>query len=137
MVKKTERHDGELVHITNTRNAVEYIIHISDNEKVFPKRARYTAVNKLQNMCYDLISDVIEAEEIMPSCKEEYNIKHCKLEEAQGLCRSILTVLNLCAITYKIQHSRMEYATQLLTDARIKILKRMRTYEEKYKQYRV
>lgn len=136
-VKKTERHDGELVHIMKAREAAEYIMHIADNENVFPKRVRYTIVNQLQNMSIKLVAYTVEAEEILPSNVEEYNVKHCKLEEAQGLCRGILAVLDLCAKTYKIAPNRMEYATKLLTDARIKILKRMKSDEEKYKKYRV
>jgi hypothetical protein len=133
MVKKSERHDGELVHIIKAREAAEYIMHISDNDKVFPKRARYTTVNKIQGMALDLVALTVEAEEIKPSNKIEYDIRHSKLEEAQGLCRGILAVLDLCAVTYKIAPNRMEYATKLLTDARIKILRRMKSDEDKYK----
>jgi len=136
-VKKTERHDGELVHIAKAREAAEYVMHISDNENVFPKRARYTIVNKLQTMCLELVEYTVEAEEIMPSCTIEYEMKHSYMEKAQGICRGILAVLDLSAKTYKIAPNRMEYATKLLTDARIKILKRMKAEEDKYKKYRV
>lgn len=136
-VKKTERHDGELIHIAKAREAAEYVMHISDNANVFPKRARYTIVNKIQTMCLELVEYTVEAEEILPSCKTEYKLKHSYMEKAQGICRGILAVLDLSAKTYKIAPNRMEYATKLLTDARIKILKRMKAEEEKYKKYRV
>lgn len=136
-VKKTDRHDGELVHIAKAREAAEYVMHISDNENVFPKRARYTVVNKLQTMCLDLVACTAEAEEILPSSVVEYELKHSYMEKAQGLCRGILAVLDLSAKTYKVAPNRMEYATKLLTDARIKILSRMKVEEDKYKKYRV
>ena len=136
-VKKTERHDGELVHVAKAREAAEYVMHISDNEYVFPKRARHTIVNRIQTMCLELVEYTVEAEEILPSCKQEYDLKHTYMENAQGICRGILAILDLSAKTYKIAPNRMEYATKLLTDARIKILKRMKVEEERFKQYRV
>lgn len=133
-VKKTERTEGELIAITVTREAAEYIMKITDNEKVFPKRARFTAVYKLQNMALNLVRLTVEANEIFPKSKEEYYaMRHSRQQEAMAICRSILALLDMTKDIYHIAPNRIEYATKLLTNARIKILQWMKSDETKYR----
>ena len=133
-VKKTERTEGELIAITVTREAAEYIMRISDNAKVFPKRARFTVVFKLQNMALNLVRLTVEANEIYPKSKEEYySLRHPKLQEAMAICRSILALIDMVKDIYNVAPNRVEYATKLLTNARIKILQWMKSDEAKYR----
>ena len=134
-VYKTQRKEGELLAITKARDAAEYTLKITHNEKVFPKKARYTVVKKLQDKAVEMVMLTVEANEIYPRNRLEYEARHAKQIEAMAAARAIMSVADMCIELYGISPSRVEYWTKQLTIAQNTISGWCKKDAERFKEY--
>lgn len=117
-VYKSARAEGELIAVTKSREAVEYTLKITNNENLFPKRARFTTVKAINDKALNILCLVMEANEIYPHNRIECEMRLSRQTEAMANCRSLMALIDVCAGLYDISPKRVEYWTELLTNAR-------------------
>lgn len=77
-VRAGERTQGDLTVIVKAKEMVIYTLRITNNEKNFPKRYRLSVVNKIQDKAFEIVTCLIEANEIYPRTKEELQFRQTK-----------------------------------------------------------
>jgi hypothetical protein len=77
----------------------------------------------------------VEANEIYPRNRLEYEARHAKQIEAMAAARAIMSVADLCIELYGISPSRVEYWTKQLTIARNTISGWCKKDAERFKEF--
>ncbi len=117
-VKAGERNQGDLTVITKAKDHAAYTLAITDNEKNFPKRHRFSTANKLQEKAFTILECLIEANEFYPKTPEELNHRRFLQRKAIAGCKSMLTMIDVCKQRFAIKTTTVEYWTRQLWDIR-------------------
>ena len=123
MEYKSNRTAGKYDVIEKAKELVVYTIQITNNEKYFPKRYRFSVVNQLQQKSLSIVDDLVMAMEIYP--KQGEKIFQKELEErllcqkrARASCRSLMTLMEISAGIFDIRINKLEYWTRIAKDVR-------------------
>lgn len=65
MARSYEKQESELMVFTKAKDLIKYTFDITDSRK-FPKKARFTFVNRLQDKVLAVYDQLLEANEIFP-----------------------------------------------------------------------
>lgn len=112
----SERTQGDYDILQETKEIAGYVLRITQNEKHFPKRYRFSVTNKLQEKAMDIIANLIEAYEIYPNSQAEFDERLSRMKVARAEIRSLLTLTEVAATAFEIKASTFEYLTRQLMD---------------------
>lgn len=109
----------ELTVITKAKKLMEYTFTITNSENRFPKKIRYTLVQRLQDLSMEIV-------EMLYSANDVGNITDAEKRDRRRYQKLALTKLNmmmcLAEYSYNRQHinaKSLEYWTGLIRDVRI------------------
>lgn len=109
----------DLTVITKAKKLMEYTFTITNSENRFPKKIRYTLVQRLQDLSMEII-------EMLYSANDTGNFTDVEKRDRRRYQKLALTKLNMmmCLVefSYNRQHINMkslEYWTNLIRDVRI------------------
>lgn len=81
-----------------TRELIDYTMVITDNTKRFPKKARFTFVDRMQNMTLDIYKKLAKANELPVNARKEVQI-------------DVLSEINVFLALVEICHKRQYIST--------------------------
>jgi len=109
----------DLTVITKAKKLMEYTFTITNSENRFPKKIRYTLVQRLQDLSMEIV-------EMLYSANDVGNITESERQDRRKYQKLALTKLNmmmcLAEYSYNRQHinaKNLEYWTGLIRDVRI------------------
>ena len=103
-----KRNENKLQALSDTITMSTYLIRMCENEKIFPKKCRWTLCNKLINICLKCVIEIRQANTINVKTKEDakkrIGLQRDVLLDFEALW-SIMTVAKEC---YSIPNEKIE-----------------------------
>lgn len=112
-VLASKRKTGDLTVIIKAKENAIYTLKITHNEKRFPKRYRFSVTNKLQDLAIDILTNLIQANEIYPRTTEEYQYRTFLQRKAMASCRALNTLIDVSAERFSLEKKAEELGLQL------------------------
>lgn len=102
--------------IVKAKSIVVYTIKITSNEKVFPKRYRWSFTGKLVDETVDMYKNLFFANSIRVITREDKNLRRQYQVKALAQTYSILAMIQIAYELFGLSTERVKYWTQLLME---------------------
>lgn len=100
-------------------NLVDYTLDLTDNVKHFPKKVRFSIVNRIQDRVLAIRDDLVDANEIFPIIDEQDKIDRLKLQRrALTGCKKLLYLIELSKKRGYIDTGTFDYWTKITLDVK-------------------
>lgn len=116
MKHANDRSEGKYDILEAAKEMAGYTLRITQNEKNFPKRYRFSVVNKIQDKAVYICDCLIMAQEIYPNTPMEYQRRQLYQKEARAACRSMMTLMEIAADTFGVKAGTFEHWTRMVTE---------------------
>ena len=70
--RTVDTRNKELTVLVKAKELVDYTLNITDNTKYFPKKARFSFVNRMQNLSIDICTEILKTNEIQKRESDQY-----------------------------------------------------------------
>lgn len=102
--------NNEFLLLVKTKDLIEYTLEVTDNSKRFPKKYRFTFVNRMQNIVLDIYELINTANELNTNNKDTLTERLKLQNEAITKCKTMLFLIDLCLKkeSIGIDHRRAE-----------------------------
>lgn len=90
-----QKEQSEFVIITKAKDLVKHTFLVTDG-KGFPKKYRFTLVNRLQDRTVEIFECIAEANELDLTNPQEFRERQDKQKRALTLCKTVLFLIELC-----------------------------------------
>ena len=117
-VLASQRKTGDLTVIIKAKENAIYTLKITHNEKRFPKRYRFSVTNKLQDLAIDILTNLIQANEIFPRTTEEYQHRLFLQRKAMASCRALNTLIYVASECFSIEKKTVAFWGRNVTEIR-------------------
>ncbi len=85
---------NEFILITKAKDLVKHTF-LMTNDRRFPKKYRFTVVNRLQNLVIDIFQHIQEANELDLSDPQEFRERRYEQKKALTKCKTVLFLIEL------------------------------------------
>lgn len=100
-------------------NLVDYTLDLTDNTKHFPKKVRFSIVNRIQDRVLSIRDDIVDANEIFPIIDEQDKIDRLKLQRrALTGCKKLLYLIELSKKRGYIDTGTFDFWTKITLDVK-------------------
>lgn len=117
-VRVDERSQGELTVIVKAKEMAAHTLRITNNEKNFPKRYRFTLTNKIVDKAFDVYTLLYEANEIYPHNGRELEMRQNKQREAMAYCRSMMAMIDIAKEAFSLSPDKVAYWAKMIFEVR-------------------
>lgn len=131
-VQVGKRTQGDLTVIVKAKEMAIYTIRITNNEKNFPRRYRLSIVNKMQDKAFEIVTCLIEANEIYPRTKEELQVRRMKQRQAMAYCRSLMTMIDISKELFAIESDKVAFWARGIFEVRTLTAAWLKKDQEKF-----
>ena len=118
MKHASDRTPGKYDVILAAKELAGYTIRLTSNEDHFPKRYRLSVVNKIQDKAMYVVDCLIMANEIYPNSALELDRRLLYQKEARAACRSMMTMMEIAADTFRMDAGTLRHWTAQARDVR-------------------
>jgi len=132
-VRTGERTQGDLAVIVKAKEMVIYTLRITNNEKNFPKRYRLSVVNKIQDKAFEIVTCLIEANEIYPRTKAELQYRQMRQRQAMAYCRSLMAMVDICKELFSLSSDKVAFWAKSVFEVRTLTAAWFKKDEERFK----
>lgn len=130
------RSSGDYDIIEKAKELVGYTLRITSNEKNFPKRYRYSVVNKIQEKILDILDNLVMAYELYPNSKTEFDKRILHQKEARAGLRSLMLMIEVAANTFDIKASTFAFWTDKATELKDHVSGWIKADVKRFEKYR-
>ena len=109
--KRTEQ---KLEVITNAIDLAKHTMHLTHNEKHFPKRYRWIITQKIVNTALDIVTNVRKANNIRIEEKSDLLQRRQYQIDALNDCEVLLTLIEIAYSMFNLESGSVEYWTGLI-----------------------
>ena len=96
---------------------IDYTLDLTDNTKHFPKKVRFTIVNRIQDHVLSIYEKLLAANEIYPIQNEEDKVRRLSLQrDALTACKMLLFFIELSKKRGYIDTGTFDYWTKITLD---------------------
>lgn len=88
--------NNEFLLLVKAKDLAKYTIKITDNPKRFPKKYRFTFVNRMQDMVLDIYELINTANELNANDKQALTERLRLQNQAITKCKTMLFLIDLC-----------------------------------------
>lgn len=98
---------------------IDYTLDLTDNTKHFPKKVRFTIVNRIQDHVLSIYEKLLAANEIYPIQNEEDKARRLSLQrDALTACKMLLFFIELSKKRGYIDTGTFDYWTKITLDVK-------------------
>lgn len=116
---KPNGEDSPLHILPVASNLIDYTLELTDNVKHFPKKVRFSIVNRIQDRVLEIRDDLVDANEIYPIIDEQDKIDRLKLQRrALTGCKKLLYLIELSKKRGYIDKGTFDHWTKLTLDVK-------------------
>lgn len=130
----SDRKEGKYDSIIASIDLAAYVIKLTNNEKYFPKRYRFSIVKTLHDKVIEITDDLVMANEIYPENKIELEERLLFQKKARASCRSLMTLMQVAAEVFNISSGSLEYFTSCAVKLRNHITAWIIADKERFKK---
>ena len=117
--RKVSKNDNPLQILPVAADLIDYTLNLTDNKNHFPKKIRFTIVNRIQERVLSIYEKLLEANEIFPICNETDRIRRLELQRAALTdCKMLLFYIELSRKRGYIDKGSFEYWTKKTLDVK-------------------
>lgn len=109
-----KRSKNELQALQDTLEFVVYTIHMCENEKIFPKKTRWTLCTRLIDTCLNIVCDIRSANKINVQTKEQAELRTKLQYEVLLDFEKVWGLLTVAEKTYPIPKEKLHNVSNLL-----------------------
>lgn len=100
-------------------NLIDYTLDLTDNTNHFPKKVRFTIVNRIQDCVLSIRENLVEANEIFPIFSEQDKVDRLTLQrKALTKCKNLLFFIELSKKRGYIDTGTFDYWTKITLDVK-------------------
>lgn len=133
-VQTGKRTQGDLTVIIKAKEMTIYTLRITNNEKNFPKRYRLSVTNKIQDKAFEIVTCLIEANEIYPRTKAELQYRQMRQRQAMAYCRSLMIMIDICKELFSLGSDKVAFWTKSVFEVRTMTAAWFKKDEERFKE---
>jgi len=130
------RSSGDYDIIEKAKELAGYTLRITSNEKNFPKRYRYSVVNKIQEKILDILDNLVMAYELYPNSKTEFDKRILHQKEARAGLRSLMLMIEVAANTFDIKASTFAFWTDTTVELKDHVSGWIKADVKRFEKYR-
>lgn len=117
--RKKNGNDSPLHVLPVAADLIDYTLNLTDNKNHFPKKIRFTIVNRIQERVLSIYEKLLEANEIFPIRNETDRIRRLELQRAALTdCKMLLFYIELSRKRGYIDKGSFEYWTKKTLDVK-------------------
>lgn len=117
--RKTSGTDSPLHVLPVAAKLIDYTLDLTDNTKHFPKKIRFTIVNRVQDCVLSIYDNLLSANEIFPILTEQDRVERLALQrKALTDCKRLLFFIELSKKRGYIDTGTFDYWTKLTLDVK-------------------
>ena len=117
--RKTDGAENPLHVLPVASNLIDYTLNLTDNTKHFPKKVRFTLVNRIQDHVLSIYEKLLAANEIYPIRSAEDKARRLTLQrDALTACKMLLFFIVLSKKRGYIDKGTFEYWTKITLDVK-------------------
>lgn len=135
-VPEGERTESKLEVQTKAIELLQYTTSICSNEKIFPKRHRWSVTNRIIESAWSIHDDVNTANFIFVSSKVDYALRRKYQVRALAYIARLLGQMQFAYVKFNIDSRRIKYWTQLVVDEKELLKKWKKSDSNRYKKYK-
>lgn len=110
---------------------IDYTLDLTDNANRFPKKVRFSIVNRIQGHVMAIYDDLLEANEIFPIRDEADRLERLRLQRAALTeCKKLLHMIELSKKRSYIDKGTFDYWTKLTLDVKFMTAKWYKAEQE-------
>lgn len=109
---------NELAVFAKCRDLISYTLQVTNNTKRFPKKARFTFTNRIQDKTLLLYENLLEANEIFPKNEQEKREREKLQRRVLVLCKELLFLIDLSFQQQYINAKSCEHWTKLVLNVK-------------------
>ena len=110
---------------------IDYTLDLTDNANRFPKKVRFSIVNRIQGHVMAIYDDLLEANEIFPIRDEADRLERLRLQRAALTeCKKLLHMIGLSKKRSYIDMGTFDYWTKLTLDVKFMTAKWYKAEQE-------
>lgn len=103
-------------------NLVDYTLDLTDNVKRFPKKVRFTIVNRVQDCVLTVYTNILDANEIYPIRTEQDRVDRLNLQrDALTACKKLLFFVKLAKKRHYIDEGTFDTWTNKVLDVKVMV----------------
>lgn len=112
--------DKDFLILVKAKDLVKHTITITENSRRFPKKYRFTFVNRMQNLTLDIYELINTANELNTNDKDALKERLKLQNTAITKCKTMLFLINLCLENQNISlnHKQAEYWARYATNVK-------------------
>ena len=130
------RSSGDYDILQKAKELAGYTLRITNNEKNFPKRYRFSVVNKIQDKMLNILDCLVMAYEIYPNSKLEFDKRVLYQKEARAGLRSLMLMVEVAANTFEIKASTFAYWTDKTVELKDHVSAWIKADVKRFEKYR-
>lgn len=111
------KNQEEFIIITKSKHLVKHTFMMT-NEKRFPKKFRFTLVNRLNNISIEIFENILEANELSTKDIQESKERKSRQKKALTLCKMMLFLVELSFENKLISEKQCEKWTKHVLDVK-------------------
>ncbi len=108
---------SEFILITKAKDLVKHTF-LMTNDRRFPKKYRFTVVNRLQNLVIDIFQHIQEANELDLSDPQEFRERRYEQKRALTKCKTVLFLIEISFENGLISKDQCEAWTKYVLDVK-------------------
>lgn len=117
--RKTSGNDSPLHVLPVASNLIDYTLDLTDNAKRFPKKVRFSVVNRIQDRVLSIRDNLVDANEIYPIRTERDRVDRLVFQRnALTDCKKLLFLIELSKKRGYIDRGTFERWTKLTLDVK-------------------
>lgn len=115
--QKRAGNQSEFAIITKAKDLVKHTF-LMTNERRFPKKYRFTIVNRLHDLTIDIFQHIQEANELDISDPQEYRERQYEQKKALTKCKTVLFLIELSLDNGLISNEQCAAWTKVVLDVK-------------------
>lgn len=117
--RKTNGNDSPLHVLPVTSDLIDYTLDLTNNVNHYPKKVRFTIVNRIQDRVLSIYENLLAANEIYPIRSEEDKVRRLALQrDALTDCKMILFFIELSKKRGYIDTGTFDHWTKITLDVK-------------------
>lgn len=118
--------------LTRVREMASYTVQACSNDKIFPKRERWTVANRIVSVALEIMEQTDFANSIYVSVPSDYALRRTAQTTAVANTASLLGLINLAYVRYNIEGRKIAYWTSLVLEVRELLIAWRRADSDRY-----
>lgn len=117
--RKNNGVDSPLHILPVVSNLIDYTLELTDNVKHYPKKIRFTIVNRIQDCVLSIRDNIVDANEIFPILNERDKVDRLTFQrKALTECKKLLFFIELSKKRGYIDTGTFDYWTKITLDVK-------------------